>query len=176
MEETTGGTPEEILVIEHEEQPAIGVRQRVHRDDLPATVGQALPVVVAALRRTGAAPAGPPYARYRGSMGGTVDVEVGFPVIDPVPLEKLRQEDAPAGTFVADPLPAARAAETVHVGGYEAISQTYERLAAWLGRHGLQPLDESWELYESGPSSDPDPATWRTRLVMPVSGPELSGP
>ncbi|PRZ03205.1 hypothetical protein BCE75_11417 [Isoptericola sp. CG 20/1183] len=37
----------------------------------------------------------------------------------------------------------------------------------------LHPLGQSWELYESGPDSDPRPATWRTRVVVAVTGPEI---
>ncbi|MFP3712598.1 GyrI-like domain-containing protein [Puerhibacterium sp. TATVAM-FAB25] len=166
----------EILVLEHEEQAVVGVRQVVRRDQLPAVVGRTVPIVAAALQRLGASPAGPPYARYRGAFGDTVDVEVGFPVVDALPGEALELKQVAEGEVVVEPLPAVRAAEAVHVGAYEGLEGAYDRLAAWLGRHGLEPLDQSWEFYESGPSSDPDPAAWRTRLVMPVSGPEIAAP
>ena len=169
-------TTSDVLVVERAEQPALGVRQVVRRDALPSTVARAVLAVAELLRRTGAAAAGPPYARYRGVVGDTVDVEVGFPVVDAVPAERLRREQVPEGRLVADALPAVRAAETVHVGAYEDLGRAYDRLVAWLGRHGLEPLDQSWELYESGPSSDPDPAAWRTRLVMPVSASGAAAP
>ena len=38
----------------------------------------------------------------------------------------------------------------------------------------MQLRQESWEVYEAGPSSDPDPATWRTRVVWPVAEPQIS--
>ena len=37
----------------------------------------------------------------------------------------------------------------------------------------LAVLDQSWEIYEAGPESDPDPATWRTRVIFPVTGPQV---
>lgn len=164
---------DEIRLIECQEQPTVGVRQVVRADDLPALFDRAVPAVAEALQRTDTHPAGPPYARYRGRMRGGFDVEVGFPVTEPARLTGLRIEAPPGSQPVADTLPAVRAAETVHTGAYDGLPDTYARLEAWVEEHDLQPLNESWEFYESGPASDPDPGTWRTRILMAVTGPAV---
>ncbi len=163
----------DIRLIECQEQPTVGVRQVVRTDDLPALFDWAVPAVADALQRTGTHPAGPPYARYRGRMRGGFDVEVGFPVPEPARLTDLEIEARPGSEPVADALPAVRAAETVHDGTYDDLSDTYARLETWVEEHDLQPLNESWEFYESGPASDPDPGTWRTRILMAVTGPAV---
>jgi len=160
----------EIRLIESVEQPTFGVRQLVRRDDLPELFARVVPLVAGALERGGKQPAGPPFARYRGAMPGGFDVEVGFPLVEPA---ELTVPDAGPGTPVSGHLPEARVVETVHVGAYDGLSETYTRLEAWMADHDVRALDESWEYYESGPESDPDPATWRTRIVIPVSGPAV---
>lgn len=168
----------EIRVIESVEQPTLGFRQVVRMDDLPALFGRVIPRAAAMLERVHARPAGPPYARYRGRMGDGVDVEVGFPVVEPVrdpagPGGLPGTEDADGGVAVADALPEARVVETVHVGSYETLPDTYARLESWMTEHDLRSVDQSWELYEAGPESDPDPATWRTRIAVVVAGPAV---
>jgi effector-binding domain-containing protein len=163
----------EIRLIEWLEQPTVGVRQVVRWNDLPAVFGRAVPAVATALQRAGRAPAGAPYARYRGRLTDAVDVEVGFPVVEPVPADDV-VIDLPAGSdVVVDRLPGVRAAESVHTGAYDGLHATYARMESWVAEHHLDVLDQSWEIYEAGPESDPDPATWRTRIVMPVTGPAV---
>lgn len=160
----------EIRLIESLEQPTFGLRQAVREEDLPALLARVLPLVAAALEHDGVHPAGPPYARYRGRMAGGFDVEVGFPVAEPV---APTISDPGPGEPTADVLPAARVVETVHTGGYDGLAETYALLDTWMAEHDVEPLDQSWEFYEAGPDSDPDPATWRTRVVMPVTGPAV---
>ena len=164
---------DEIRLIERLEQPAVGIRQVVPWDALAGVIGRDVPLVATALQRHGTTAAGAPYARYRGDPGSTVDVEVGFPVVEPVPQDGVVVDLPPGTHLVVEPLPAVRAAETVHTGDYDSLRETYARMAAWVSEHHLAPLDQSWEIYESGPDSDPDPATWRTRVVLPVHGPAV---
>ncbi len=176
MGEDTREDRDEVGLVECQEQPVVGLRQVVPMDRLPEVFGRALPVVVDAVRRAGLVLAGPPYARYRGTPTETVDVEVGLPV-ESHPGADVLDIEAPAGSRVTDePLPAVRAAETVHAGAYDDLGRTYARVADWVHQHGLEALDESWELYESGPDSDPDPATWRTRVLVAVSGRPIEPP
>jgi effector-binding domain-containing protein len=155
----------DIHLIDVQEQPVAGVRQRVRMDEITTVFDTAFPKVLAAIQQAGAVPAGAPYARYFGTPSDTVDVEVGFPVT---------QAFTASGDVVVGTLPAARAAEAIHTGSYDTLRETYELLQAWITEHDLQVLDESWEIYEAGPDSDPDPATWRTRVLFPVSGPQVA--
>jgi effector-binding domain-containing protein len=120
--------------------------------------------VAGVLQSAGVATAGPPFARYRGHPGDHTDVETGFPV---------SAGTAPVPGLVMGALPAGRAVEVVHVGDYAHLPDTYALIDAWAADHGVAIRDEMWEVYESGPASDPDPATWRTRIVCPVAEPQL---
>ncbi|WP_298460759.1 GyrI-like domain-containing protein [uncultured Cellulomonas sp.] len=164
---------DEIRLIERLEQPTVGVRQVVRSDGLPDVFARAVPAVAQILPRLGAVPAGAPYARYRGPLSEAVDVEVGFPVVEPVPDDAVGSVTVPGGELRADHLPAVRAVEAVHAGSYEELATTYARMEDWVAEHQLALLDQSWEIYEAGPESDPDPATWRTRIVLPVTGPAV---
>lgn len=165
---------DEIRLIDRLEQPTVGIRRVVRWDDLPDAVGDGVHAVATALERAGAAPAGAPFARYRGRMADGVDVEVGFPVVAPMSAGELVVDLPPGSELVVDGLPAVRAAEVVHTGAYDGLAETYRRVETWVAEHHLEMLDQSWELYEAGPESDPDPGTWRTRVVMPVTGPALA--
>lgn len=156
-----------IGLIDVEEQPTVGMRRRVPVADLPEFFDEVFNAVAAAVTRAGAHLAGAPYARYRGMPTDIVDVEAGFPLTEPY--------GGADPELVAGSLPAARAIEAVHQGGYETLRATYAQVEAWATEHRLQPLEEVWERYESGPSSDPDPATWRTRIVWPVARPQVEG-
>ncbi|WP_166847174.1 GyrI-like domain-containing protein [Isoptericola sp. BMS4] len=169
---------QEIRIIESVEQPTLGFRQVVRMQDLPALFERMIPRAAGLVERAGARPAGPPYARYRGHLGDGVDVEVGFPVVEPVrepagPGGLPGAEEPDGGVAVADALPEARVVEVVHVGSYETLPDTYARLESWMTEHDLRSVDQSWELYEAGPESDPDPATWRTRIAVAVAGPAV---
>jgi effector-binding domain-containing protein len=154
----------DIHLIELQEQSVAGVRQRIRMDEITTIFDTRFQEVLQALRSAGVAPAGAPYARYHGEVGETVDVEVGFPVEQPF---------AGSGDVVGETLPAVRAVEAVHEGAYDSLKNTYEAVERWMGERDLKPLDQSWEIYEAGPESDPDPATWRTRVVFPVTGPQV---
>jgi effector-binding domain-containing protein len=88
-----------------------------------------------------------------------VDVEAGFPVAVPVRSD---------GTVQAGALPAGRVVQADHLGSYDSLRETYEAIERWMGEHGLEPADEMWEVYLSGPETDSDPASWRTHVVWPV--------
>ena len=89
----------------------------------------------------------------------TVDVEVGFPVAQPVPGD---------GRVRASTLPAARTVQAEHVGPYEGLADTYDEVHRWIGEHHLTATDEMWEIYLTGPESGSEPASWRTQVVQPI--------
>ncbi len=155
----------EIALIDVEERPTVGVRGQVRLDELAEYFATVFDEVAAEIERAGARIAGAPFARYRGIPSAVVDVEAGFPLTEPW---------SGGGSLVTGTLPAARAVEAVHRGGYETIRETYAALEQWVTEHGHHLQEDCWELYESGPSSDPDPETWRTRIVWPVEHPQVA--
>ena len=113
------------------EQPVAVVRERVPMDALTAFFGRAFGTVMAAAQKQGAAPAGPPFALYRGIPGETVDVEAGFPM-----ASSFRDADGVA----AGTLPETDAFEALHIGPYDTLENTYNAVLGQMQAEGrVQP-------------------------------------
>jgi effector-binding domain-containing protein len=142
------------------EQPAAVLHERVPMTALTEFFGRAFGAVMAATQKQGAFPTGPPFARYHGMPGDTVDVEAGFPI---------------AGHFTgADGvqtavLPGGDAFEAIHIGPYDTLGETYGAIQQRMQAEGLTPADTMWEYYLSDPEKEPDPAKWQTRVVWPAA-------
>ncbi len=54
--------------------------------------------------------------------------------------------------------PGGRAVRAVHVGPYDTMPETYDKLAAYMAAHGLAPGALSWERYVSDPGDTPSHA------------------
>jgi effector-binding domain-containing protein len=150
----------EIKIVDNDEQPTAVLHERVAMSGLPEFFDRAYSAVAAAMGEQGVGLAGPPFALYHGIPTDTVDVEAGFPVASVVEVG----DEVEPGV-----LPAGRAAEAVHVGSYDTLSQTYDEVVRWVQEQGMQLGSDMWEYYLTDPSSDPDPASWRTRIVCPVT-------
>lgn len=100
-----------------------------------------------------------PFACYHGLPSDTVDIEVGFVTDSPV-----RAADGVGPGH----LPACRAARLLHLGSFDTLGASWERLGAWIGAHDAIPAGQLWEIYLTEPHPDMDPADLRTELVWPV--------
>ena len=148
-----------MRILDLEEQPTAVVGEQVAKDGLSDFFDHAFTTVMAVTGRQGLAVTGPPFALYRGMPAETLDVEAGFPTASVVEAEA----DVRPGV-----IPACRAIEALHVGSYDTLSQTYDTVLEWAGEQGLQQAGPMWEQYLTEPSADSDPATWRTRVFVPV--------
>ena len=113
------------------------------------------------LSAQGVAVAGPAFGRFRGPIGATVDVEVGFATDRTV---------QPNGAVVAGSLPGGRVARLVHAGAFDRLGSSWERLRTWIEGQGLSAADDRWEVYLTQPSPAADPSTLRTELNWPITG------
>lgn len=135
------------------------LREVVRMDALPAFFDRAFHAVARVLGAQGVAFAGPPVGVYFGMPTDTVDVGVGFPTDRPV-------VDADGVTGFA--APGGRAVQVLHVGTYDAMQATYDRLMAWVAAEQLVPGPLMWETY----LTEPDPAApeaTRTLIVWPLA-------
>ena len=73
---------------------------------------------------------GPAFGLFRGSVGDTVELEVGFPV------ERCVRTD---GDVVTSCLPSGLVARVTHSGAFDGLGDTWARLDAWLREQGLFP-------------------------------------
>ena len=134
------------------------VRIEVPVADMPGAVGAAIGEVESRMAEAGVTVAGPPFTRYL-SFGPVIVAEVGFPVLRPAPH---------VGRVYPGQLPGGRTASILHVGPYEALEGTYAALQAWLDEVGATASGPMWEVYWSDPGAEPDPARWRTELLVPL--------
>jgi effector-binding domain-containing protein len=146
--------------VELQPRTLLGVRDVVRLTELSNFFGTAFDAAAAELVRLGVAPAGPPIALYTGNPSDTVDVTAGYPVAVPV-------EGTPS--FVVVDLAGGPAVQTIHIGSYDTLADTYTEIVEWLTKEKLTPTSQVWEEYLLGPDSGASPAEWQTRIVFPVA-------
>lgn len=150
----------EVEVVELEPQLTIAVRGDVLIADLPAFFEQAFTAAAAAAEAAAVEIVGPPFGFYPSMPAETVEVEAGFPVAQLI-------EDSDDTHHLE--LPGGRAVVAIHIGPFETMEQTYRDLQSWMSEQGLRPATGMWECYLSDPLTEPDPATWRTKIVWPLA-------
>ena len=136
------------------------VREDVPMDQMPSFFDRAFHAAMDAVIRQGLQATEPPVGIYFGMPDATVDVAAGFPV------DAAFTDDGQVHRIV---LPAARVAEVVHVGAYDAMATTYQRLADWMEEQNLSPRELMWETYETEPTPEGDPASMRTRITWLIA-------
>jgi effector-binding domain-containing protein len=133
------------------------VRAELPAAELPAWVAAVLPTVTAYVRRARVRRTGPPFARYA-AIGDLIAVEAGFPVAEEIEGDGLVEPST---------LPDGDAAVTTHSGPYEGLPRAYRAVLDWVAAAGRAPAGPHWEVFHTGPAIEPDPARWRTELVVP---------
>ena len=141
-------------------QPALIIRRECAPSEIAATLGQILPAVFAFAQRRGIAFAGPPFTRYARMSRGTMTLEAGLPVAVAA---------AGDGEIEATELAGGPAAVAIHVGPYDTLGDTHAAVEQWIRAQGLQAAGAPWETYLTDPGEVPDPAQWRTEVVVPLA-------
>jgi effector-binding domain-containing protein len=116
--------------------------------------------VAGVLAAQGVAPSGPALGIYWGVPTDTIELACGFPITRPITVE---------GRVTMEELPTGRAAQAVHVGPYEGLSDTYAQLADWVAAQGRSLGAMMWESYETEPTPEADPESMRTRITWPLA-------
>jgi len=150
--------PRSIEIHELHPREVAVVRVEVPAAEMPKAFGEAIGEVESRMAEAGVEVAGPPFARYLG-FGPVITAEIGCPVWRAAPH---------VGRVYPAQLPGGRVASILHVGPYEALAQTYEVLEAWLADVGAKASGPMWEVYWSDPGAEPDPAMWRTEMLVPL--------
>jgi effector-binding domain-containing protein len=140
--------------------PTMVVRGLVPAAELPSFFDRSFSALGEALGRLAVEPAGPPFSFSVRPPGDTSDLEVGFPVREPVEA---------AGDVVPSSLPGGRVATVLHQGSYDGLPEAWGRLHEWIAQQGLAVTSGSWEVYLNEPAPDGDPDANRTQLYQPVT-------
>lgn len=122
-------------------------------------IPRALEQTMLAIQQAGQQPAGMPFVRTIAFDGGSMDIEVGWPVAEPFEA---------SGEVTASMLPGGPAAVASYLGPYDQIAPAYEAIQAWCAEHGREIAGPPWESYFTDPHDEPDPAKWRTDLHFPL--------
>lgn len=109
-------------------------------------------------------PAGPALAVYHGDPSQTFDVEIGFPVAEPI-REKTLVGDI---TIQNSTLPAGPAAGTSHLGSFDGLGESWGRLMQDILDSGDGP-GSMVEIYVTEPSPDMNPDDLRTDLIVSLA-------
>ena len=140
-------------------QPYVAVRTTVPMAEIGQHMGELFGQLFGWLGQHQVEPAGPPWARYLAVGPEEVEFELGAPVAAPV---------EPSPPVIAGVRPAISAAKVLYVGPYEGMEPAYMAAMDWIGEQGKAVSGAPWEVYESDPAQEPDPAKWRTWIYFPV--------
>lgn len=144
---------------------AVVRREGVRMSDLREVFDAGFGALARAVSSGALAPTGPAVAIYHGDPRETFDVEIGFPVAEPL-AASIADGDGPAISGSA--LPAGPAFASTLIGSFEGLSAAWPRLASAAVEAGAEPSGSWIEVYVSDPSSTPQDEL-RTDLLLPVS-------
>src|SRR6478609_3744230 len=119
------------------------LRETVPMDALRDYYDRAYSKVAEVLKPQGVAIVGPAVGVYFGVPTSSADVGAGFPT---------DRFASPREGVKAVTLPAGPAVQVTHVGSYDGLPQTYERLMAWFKAENRDPGDLLWETYLTEPT------------------------
>ncbi len=142
-------------------QHVLVIRRRIKRDEIAKALGEMFGQTSLYAQRSGAAMAGPPFARYLEWGPGLLTLEAGLPVATAYPGE---------GDVRPDVLPGGFAAFTTHMGPYDQLVAAHAAVQQWVEAEGLTAQGAPWESYITDPADYPDPKDWKTEIFWPLAG------
>jgi DNA-binding transcriptional MerR regulator len=153
----------EVTIKQVPAQHVAVLRRRTTAATIGDDVGRSFGAVSAAVARSGAGFAGPPFlvmTEMVDADGG--ELEVGFPVATPFTDD---------GDVVGRAEPATLVAATLHHGPYDEEGPAYQTVDAWVQEHGHASAGLPREVYLTDPDETPDPADYVTEIQFPIAEP-----
>jgi effector-binding domain-containing protein len=133
-----------------------GIRVQAPMAELQQVFGPTFERAAAAITAAGTDIIGPAYACYFGEPSDTVDVEIGFGI----------DAWAESTDISVTSVPSFEAVVGTHIGPYELLEDSYEKLVPWMVAQDVNLADHMYEFYDTMPEQDPSGPI--TRLVFPL--------
>jgi effector-binding domain-containing protein len=160
--------PYDITVKEIPAQHVAVLRRHVTAASISDAVGAGYATLGAAIGRSGAGFAGPPFLVMTrlADDESEGEIELGFPTAAP-----FAGAGEAAGDVVGEEWPATLVAATIHHGPYDEAQPAYRALEAWAQEHGHAVTAPQREVYLTSPEDTADPADYVTEIQLPIAIP-----
>ena len=146
-------------IYEQAAQPTLTIRTRTSVEKLPQVLGESYGAIGQYLGSLGEAPSGAPFVAYYSMSMEDLDIEVGFPVVKPIPgMGAIQSSQMPAGKF----------ATRLHKGPYNELGSAYEELTRWILEQGYETTGVAYEFYLNDPVETP-PQELKTQIIFQLN-------
>ena len=146
-----------LTIVETQARPAAVIKLKIPKAEIAKVMGPAMQELMALIPSGAITPTGPIFSHHFKTEPASWEFEVGIPVTGTV---------KGAGRVVAGSLPAKRVIRTIYRGGYEQLGAAWGEFTELVKARSQPTTGEFWEIYLTGPETDPDPKRWTTELAM----------
>ena len=154
----------DFSIVTVESQPILYVHRSSTTDpqSIGACMSEAFGTLMGFLGQHGIEVTGAPLSIYHGFSDSEAVFDVALPVTAADADRAAGHDDIKGGAT-----PAGRALKAVHVGPYDQLADTYNRIMPYMEREGLRPAGPCWEIYMNDPGSTP-PDELVTEIYFPI--------
>jgi len=145
-------------IVEQPTQPTLSIRRRASVQELPQLLGVAFGAIAGYLGELGLSPAGEPFVAYYNLDMQDLDIEIGFPVSQPLPGR---------GEIHAARMAGGKVATCLYIGPYGDCGPAYEELTQFVKDQGYEATGVAIEYFLNDPSQPPYEEP-QTRIVFPL--------
>ena len=145
-------------VLEVDPRPVLAIRVRTAFEGIPQKLRESYGAIGHYLGELGEAMISAPYTAYYNMDMQDLDMEVGLQVSRELPGRSQIQ---------AGHIPGGKAASAIHTGPYRAMEPTYQALAEWMAKNGLEPTGVAYDFYIDDPAEVSQKEIW-TQIYFPL--------
>ena len=140
--------PSDIKIVDQKPVIILSMREKIQNAQIKSKMGEMFGQLWAFMERKKIGVAGQPYAIYHDYDQENCDMECGFPTT---------KKEKGSGKIKTSSIPGGKCVFTVHVGSYDKIMLTYEKVQDYMHKEGLRPKKVMWERYLNDPATVKDP-------------------